>query len=217
MGFCNLTGDAGPERAAIGKICADAGIDLKDCYQCGKCAAGCPVAGTADINCRQVIRDLQLGLLDEVLSARMPWLCLGCATCVTRCPQNVDMPSLNESICRYAVANNRVAVKAGQKFDDIFLDTVQAKGVNDEVAFAMKFNVSTGRFFQDVANSPRMFSRGLLAGDGYAPSDAAEVREMMKAIRSGRVPGESAEAANGAVPGRSASGVFPDGEGGDAR
>lgn len=196
MGFVNLTAEAETAKAAIDAICADAGINLKDCYQCGKCAAGCPVAETADINCRQVIRDMQLGLADSVLSARMPWLCLGCATCVTRCPQDVDMPSLNEAICRFAMAHGRVAVKEGQKFDDIFLDTVQAKGVNDEVMFAMKFNLSTGHLFQDVAHSPRMLTRGLLAGDGYTPSDVDQARQMMKDIRAGKAPGEAAAGAD---------------------
>lgn len=193
MGICNLSAEAESAREAIGAICADAGVNLKDCYQCGKCAAGCPMADTADISCRQVIRDLQLGLVDEVLAARMPWLCVGCATCVTRCPQDVDMPSLNEAICRYAMAHGKVAVKEGQTFDEKFLDTVERKGVNDETLFAMSYNLSSGHLFQDVANSPRMLSRGLLSGDGYAPADAAEVKQMMERIRSGAYEGGELE------------------------
>lgn len=183
MDTINLSAASGVQQAIIAHICADAGVNLKDCYQCGKCAAGCPVASTADINCRQVIRLLQLGQLGQVLAARMPWLCVGCATCVTRCPQSVNMPALNEAICRFEMTTGAPAVKEGATFERQFLDTVQKKGVNDEVLFAMNYNLSSGHLFQDVANSPRMLTRGLLSGDGYKPGDAADVRTMVASIR----------------------------------
>lgn len=183
MAIRNLTAEPAAVHQAISAICADAGIDLKDCYQCGKCAAGCPVAESADMSCRTVIRNLQLGLLDPVLASNMPWLCVGCATCVARCPQSVDMPSLNEALCRYAMAHGKVAVPEGDKFMNIFLDNVENKGVSDETLLAMRYNFSTGHLFQDVANSPKMLSRGLLSGDGYRPSDASEVGQMVKRLR----------------------------------
>ena len=42
------------------------GQDLMACYQCGKCAAGCPVAFAMDMLPSQVIRYAQLGLVDEL-------------------------------------------------------------------------------------------------------------------------------------------------------
>ncbi len=37
-------------------ILDDAKVDPKDCYQCGKCSAGCPVASDADMTPREVLR-----------------------------------------------------------------------------------------------------------------------------------------------------------------
>ena len=75
----NLTIESKASEAIVRRIEELSGVNLKDCYQCGKCAAGCPVAPHADMTCRQVIRDLQLGLVENVLAAEMPWACLGCS------------------------------------------------------------------------------------------------------------------------------------------
>jgi heterodisulfide reductase subunit C len=64
-----------------------AGVNITDCYQCGKCSAGCPVAFAMDKTPRQIIRLLQLGFLEEALKSRTIWLCATCQTCSTRCPR----------------------------------------------------------------------------------------------------------------------------------
>ncbi|MBN1955608.1 MAG: 4Fe-4S dicluster domain-containing protein [Anaerolineae bacterium] len=73
------------------------GQDLLSCNQCGKCSAGCPVAGTMDLLPSQVVRMAQLGM-EEVLSSRTIWTCASCLTCVTRCPKGVDLPRMMEAL-----------------------------------------------------------------------------------------------------------------------
>ncbi len=67
------------------------GQDVRECYQCGKCSAGCPIAADMDVPPNQVIRLLQLGLVDETLKLKTIWLCASCETCTTRCPREVDL------------------------------------------------------------------------------------------------------------------------------
>ncbi|TEU15559.1 MAG: 4Fe-4S dicluster domain-containing protein [Anaerolineales bacterium] len=74
------------------------GEDLLKCYQCGKCAAGCPVAFAMDMLPSQVIRFAQLGLVEEVLDSETPWFCAACQTCYARCPKGVDLSRIMEAI-----------------------------------------------------------------------------------------------------------------------
>ena len=71
---------------------------LSDCYQCGRCTAGCPFANFMDAPPNQVIRFMPLGLKDDVLDSQGPWLCAACLVCQTRCPRGVDIPRLMEAV-----------------------------------------------------------------------------------------------------------------------
>lgn len=71
---------------------------LSDCYQCGRCTAGCPFARFMDAPPNQVIRFIQLGLKGDVEQATGPWFCAACLVCQTRCPRGVDIPRLMEAV-----------------------------------------------------------------------------------------------------------------------
>ena len=56
-------------------------FDLNACFTCGACSGGCPVTGTPGMegwDIRKVIRMLVLGLVDEVVESKFPWVCTGC-------------------------------------------------------------------------------------------------------------------------------------------
>ncbi len=80
------------------------GQDLLACNQCGKCSAGCPVAGSLDVLPSAVLRMAQLGM-EDVLEAQSLWTCASCLTCVSRCPKGVDLPRIMEAL--RAIAMNR--------------------------------------------------------------------------------------------------------------
>lgn len=71
---------------------------ISDCYQCGRCTAGCPFAKFMDASPNMVIRFIQMGLKDDVLEATGPWFCAACLVCQTRCPRGVDIPRLMEAV-----------------------------------------------------------------------------------------------------------------------
>lgn len=79
------------------------GQDLLACYQCGKCAAGCPVAFAMDLLPSQVIRLAQLGQIEELLETQTIWLCAACQTCTTRCPKGVDLARIMEALRELAL------------------------------------------------------------------------------------------------------------------
>ena len=75
------------------------GENIKRCFSCGTCTAGCPVREVTDrYNPRKIIRMAILGMKKEVLSSQFIWLCSSCYTCFERCPQNVKIPELMNAI-----------------------------------------------------------------------------------------------------------------------
>lgn len=70
-------------------------FDLNLCMICGTCTNGCPLTGAPGLeglDVRKVLRMLHLGLVDEVVASKFPWLCTGCGRCAHACPMNVDIP-----------------------------------------------------------------------------------------------------------------------------
>ena len=80
------------------------GENIKKCFSCGTCTAGCPVREVTDrYNPRKIIRMALLGMKKEVLSSQFIWLCSSCYTCYERCPQDVRIPELMNAIKNVAV------------------------------------------------------------------------------------------------------------------
>jgi heterodisulfide reductase subunit C len=80
------------------------GENIKKCFSCGTCTAGCPVREVTDrYNPRRIIRMALLGMKKEVLSSPFIWLCSSCYTCFERCPQDVRIPELMNAIKNIAV------------------------------------------------------------------------------------------------------------------
>jgi heterodisulfide reductase subunit C len=74
------------------------GQTILQCYQCGECSAGCPVAAEMDLLPNQIIRLVQLGQEEAVMAAESPWICSSCFTCFVRCPKGVDIAKIMEAV-----------------------------------------------------------------------------------------------------------------------
>ena len=49
---------------------------VADCYQCGKCSAGCPMAEQMDVIPSTIMRMVQFGEVDEAAGTMAVWQCL---------------------------------------------------------------------------------------------------------------------------------------------
>ncbi len=147
---------------ACEEIAAEAGVNLKDCYQCGKCTAGCPLADGMDLMPREVIRYLQLGAIDVVLDAKTPWICAQCVVCSSRCPQNVDICSTMRAVRLASKRTGKRPVPEADIFDDTFIANVRAHGVSNEQYLAAAYNVKSGHLLQDMGNAMRMLERRMV-------------------------------------------------------
>lgn len=86
------------ESPEINQLERSTGEELKRCYQCGKCSAGCPVSFAMEIPPTQVMRCLQLGMIEDVMKANSMWTCVGCLQCYARCPQGCSVASVLEGL-----------------------------------------------------------------------------------------------------------------------
>jgi heterodisulfide reductase subunit C len=178
MDACELTSAAERNRKEIHALEEKSGVNLKDCYQCGKCSAGCPVAFAMDKSPRQIIRLLQLGLLEEALAAHTPWLCATCQTCYSRCPKDVDLPSLMEAVRQAGKKKGIIPEKGSNIFNDIFLSNVKTFGRSPEVILSALYNLKSGHLFQDVDSVPHLF----LSGKAHVMPERVKNMDAIKKI-----------------------------------
>lgn len=104
------------------------GQNISTCYQCGNCTAGCPAGFVYDRQVSQIMRGVQLGLRAEVLGSTSLWYCLSCSMCSLRCPNNIDVARIMETLRHMARHEGLVTVPAMEKFWFSFLDTVRLFG-----------------------------------------------------------------------------------------
>lgn len=124
------------------------GQDVRTCYQCGKCAAGCPLATAMDLAPQQIIRALQLGQPDLALDSDTLWLCVSCQTCMARCPCEVDLPRLMDALRVWAIANGRLpAQREIAQFHRVFLKSIELTGRVYEVGLTGGYNLTSGHMF----------------------------------------------------------------------
>ena len=110
------------------------GENLKLCFACGTCTAGCPVSEVdPEFNPRKIIRKVLLGMRTEVLSSPVIWRCVQCYSCTAKCPQNVKfrevMRALREIAVEGGLADAYVAAEVdelGQLSQKLRRDMVQA-------------------------------------------------------------------------------------------
>jgi heterodisulfide reductase subunit C len=155
-----LAGPSAAEKEFISRIEEAAETDIKLCYQCGKCTAGCPAAFAMDSPPRQIIRYLQLGLVEEVMGAESIWICATCETCSARCPRGVDIASLMDACRREALAAGKIRDKKVAVFNEAFLNGVNNFGRTYEAGLLLQHNLKTMQPFKDAELGLPMMKRG---------------------------------------------------------
>jgi heterodisulfide reductase subunit C len=149
------------------KIRQFADVDVVECYQCGKCTAGCPVAEHMDLRPSVIMRMLQTGdpkLEDEILRSLSIWLCLTCETCYSRCPMELDIPKVMDYLRQRSLAEGKVHKDARDivAFHKSFLNSIESNGRLHEMGLVIDYKLHTGNLLQDVTVAPEMFSKGKL-------------------------------------------------------
>jgi len=132
------------------------GEDIKSCYYCQKCTAGCPTAFVMDYKPAQLLRLIQLGQKEKVLSSKTIWMCIGCEACGTRCPNEIRLAPVMDVLRQMALDEGYEPETAIYSLHRSFLDSIKLWGRMHEVTMLAEFKTR-----ELVAEYP-VFFKGLL-------------------------------------------------------
>lgn len=159
---------------------------LERCYQCVACSSGCPVAFAMDYAPHQIIRMTQLGLKDKVLDSTAIWLCASCETCATRCPNDIDIVQVMDTLRRITLGGGHAQQTNLPLFHATFLNGVKSKGKIHELSLILCYTFTSGdifkfkKLFKDIILGLKMFLKGRLAILPGKIKGVAEVRRIFQ-------------------------------------
>jgi ferredoxin len=101
-------------------------FDIAACFNCGNCTAVCPLTGADATFPRRIIRYAQVGMKDELLSAKELWTCYYCGECSETCPRQAEPGEFMAAARRYAIASYDRTRLARTMYMQPFLGTLIA-------------------------------------------------------------------------------------------
>jgi heterodisulfide reductase subunit C len=164
------------------EIIQRSGEQLELCYHCHKCTAGCPVVSAMAYGPDRILRLIALGEVDEVLGSRDIWLCAGCYTCATRCPNDIDISAVMDALRQISVSENYPAGEPDALlFHRLFLGVVERLGRSYEAAMLGLFKVrSKVPLLQDMDSGVKLFMRGKVPLLPERTRAAGQIREIFQ-------------------------------------
>jgi heterodisulfide reductase subunit C len=147
----------------LGAIERRSGQPIARCYQCRKCSAGCPTAQAMDFDPAQIVRLVQLGQRQAALSCAGIWLCVGCETCGTRCPNGICVGRIADALKASAL---QAGVAPGERsvyqFHRAFLNSVRRFGRAHEITMLVEYKLRAGNLLADLLLGARLLLAGKL-------------------------------------------------------
>jgi len=143
------------------ELSLESGQNVNACFQCRKCASGCPVAFAMDMTPTQIIHAARLGLGEEVLNSRTIWLCASCQTCTTRCPQDVDIAKVMDAARIIAMRRGvKPRVPSVKTFFKSAVSNIKNFGRMYELGLILALKLKSGDFTKDMELGREMFKKG---------------------------------------------------------
>jgi len=102
MSSSALKYEAATSTSLLTEVSKRSGQNLQACYQCRRCAAGCPVGEETGVTPDRLIRMIVLGDREEAFNNLLVWKCVACYTCGTRCPNNIQTARITETLKQMA-------------------------------------------------------------------------------------------------------------------
>ncbi|MDR1947557.1 MAG: 4Fe-4S dicluster domain-containing protein [Desulfovibrio sp.] len=163
----------------------ESGQRVSRCYQCGNCTAGCPMSFTFDYSVSRIMRLIQAGQKEQVLSSGAVWLCAGCETCTQRCPNEINVAGVMDACRHIAGRERKFGARAVSAFFKAFMDSVRFNGRSHEVGTMALYMLYTGRVWTDVELAPKILPKGKMPLLPHRIAGRREVAEIISRFKQG--------------------------------
>jgi heterodisulfide reductase subunit C len=169
--------EAGKTRPSLAaEVRERSGTDLNRCYQCRSCGNGCPFVQAMDYTPNQVLRLVQFGMRQEVLTCKTIWICVGCHTCSSQCPMGIDIAAVMDTL-RLTAVEEGVAVGKPNiiDFHEEVLRSLERYGRAHKLGIMLGYKRQTGRWLRDLDVGLKMLAKRKL---DLIPSRVRDVKEI---------------------------------------
>ncbi|HNS52581.1 MAG TPA: 4Fe-4S dicluster domain-containing protein [Anaerolineae bacterium] len=150
-----------PEEGFLERVSALSHQNISACYFCLRCSAGCPSAFAMDFSPAQVLRFVQLGHKDALLRSSAIWLCIGCETCGSRCPNQIHAGAVMDALRQICIADR---VPPGEpkvfRLHQSFLDSIKWWGRLHELSMLVEYKLLSRDLIADLDMGAKMFLVG---------------------------------------------------------
>ncbi len=168
-------------------IQARSGEDVRSCFYCQKCTAGCPTAYLMDYKPAQLLRMIQLGQRERVLASKAIWMCIGCEACGTRCPNQIRLAPVMDVLRQMALDEDYAPETAIFALHRSFLDSIRMWGRMHEVSMLAEFKTREllaefPVFFQGLLGDMKLGANLMLNGKLSFIPDRIKRMEEIKAL-----------------------------------
>jgi len=135
--------------------------NISRCYYCLRCTAGCPAAYAMDFSPAQILRLVQLGQKEPLLHSSAIWLCIGCETCGTRCPNEIHAGAVIDALRQLALAEKVPAAQVSVlKLHQAFLDSIRTWGRLHELTMLIQHKLTSRDLFSNLDMGLDLFLKG---------------------------------------------------------
>jgi heterodisulfide reductase subunit C len=150
-----------PDLTFVERVSALSEQNVQRCYYCLRCSAGCPAAPFMDHPPAQILRLVQLGQCDALLRSSAIWLCIGCETCGTRCPNQIHAGAVIDALRHIALQQQvPAAERSVLKLHQAFLNSIRRFGRLHELSMLLEHKLTSRDLLSNLDMGLDMFRKG---------------------------------------------------------
>ncbi len=150
-----------PELQFVEQVSERSKENVRQCYYCLRCSAGCPAAYAMDYTPAQILRMVQLGQKEALFSSSAIWLCIGCETCGTRCPNEIHAGAVIDALRQMAIEEEvPAAERSVYTMHQSFLNNIRLWGRLHELTMILEHKLRGRDLLSNLDMGVEMFVKG---------------------------------------------------------